>query len=102
MATASYRTAYVAESGLETHEVPTHSQKSFQGVGGLTTCKTQAVMIVDELREETRFWVNGSSPALMSVGKRCMERGMSFVWPAGSNPYYVAPWGEVIPLVVDG
>ena len=50
----------------------------------------------------TRFWVNGSSPALISVGRRCMESGMSFVWPAGSAPYYVTPWGTAVPLVVDG
>ena len=55
-----------------------------------------------EFREATKFWVNSQSPALSSVGRRCMEQGMSFVWPTDSRPYFVTPWGTTVPLVVDG
>ena len=84
-------TSYVAEARLEVCDVPRHLQKAFQGVGGVTQCRRQVVVPMDELRERTKFWVNGSSPALSSVGRRCMEQGLSFVWPADSTPYFVTP-----------
>jgi hypothetical protein len=29
------------------------------------------------------------SPALLSVGRRCMKHGYSFVWMAGRDPYFI-------------
>ena len=30
-----------------------------------------------------------------------MQSGFSFVWKAGKRPYWLTPWGTVVPLVVD-
>jgi hypothetical protein len=35
------------------------------------------------------------SPAVISVGKRCMEHGYGFYWPPGQNPYFVLPCGKL-------
>ena len=41
-----------------------------------------------------------STPALLSVGKRCMEEGYSFIWRAGKTPYLVDRSGVTHPLQV--
>ena len=44
-----------------------------------------------------------STPAVLSVGRRCVEEGYSFHWPAFSNePYMIAPDGKLIRLFVRG
>ena len=42
------------------------------------------------------------TPAVLSVGVRCMEQGYSFVWPADGRPYFIRPDMGVIELNVDG
>merc|ERR1711873_359637 len=51
-------------------------------------------------RENCEFWVCPNSPALASVGRRCMQQGMSFVWPQNEAPYFVTSWGAVVNLLV--
>jgi hypothetical protein len=45
-------------------------------------------------------YVLPNSPPLMSLGRRCMRDGFSFVWIAGQKPYVVRPGGKVIRLEV--
>ena len=42
------------------------------------------------------------TPAVLSVGVRCMEQGCRFVWPADGKPYFIRPDLGVIELSVDG
>eukprot|EP00959_Pyramimonas_sp_CCMP1952_P114229 2388342-Pyramimonas_sp.AAC.1 len=42
------------------------------------------------------------TPAVISVGERCMDHGFSFVWPAGQRPYLLLPNGHRVDLVVEG
>ena len=39
--------------------------------------------VVDELGEKIEPYVLRSTPPVMSVGQRCMERGYTFIWPKG-------------------
>jgi hypothetical protein len=51
-----------------------------------------------------------STPPVLSVGKRCMEEGYTFVWPAGKNPFMIGPNQErfdlevkdFVPYLLDG
>jgi hypothetical protein len=38
------------------------------------------------------------TPAVLSVGRRCMEEGYSFIWRAGEAPYLETPTGACISL----
>ena len=40
------------------------------------------------------------TPSVISVGDRAMNKGYSFVWIAGRNPYWITPAGKVITLEV--
>ena len=42
------------------------------------------------------------TPAVLSVGERCMDHGFSFYWPARKNPYFILPDGTVVHLIVEG
>ena len=43
-----------------------------------------------------------SCPAVLSVGRRCVDFGYSFHWPAGGAPYLVRPDGARVELEVEG
>ena len=40
------------------------------------------------------------TPSVISVGDRAMNKGYSFVWIAGRNPYWITPEGKIITLEV--
>ena len=42
------------------------------------------------------------SPSVLSVGKKCVEEGYSFVWPANGIPYMISPDNKKIVLEVEG
>jgi hypothetical protein len=43
-----------------------------------------------------------STPPVLSVGKRCMEMGYSFVWMNNMNPYFIGPDGMIVELEIRG
>ena len=42
------------------------------------------------------------TPSVISVGDRTMNKGCSFLWTAGRNPYWITPEAKVITLEVIG
>jgi hypothetical protein len=46
------------------------------------------------------YWA--STPAVLSLGRRCMHEGFSFVWPSGDTPYLIRPDGMIVRLKVIG
>ena len=56
---------------------------------------------VKELRETASPLLLDSTPAVLSVGLRCMELGYSFHWPKNQNPYFITPTGHRLKLRVD-
>ena len=47
-------------------------------------------------------FVLDSSPALLTVGKRCMDRGYGFHWFPYKAPFMVKPDGGIVKLEVHG
>ena len=43
-------------------------------------------------------YVLDSSPPIISIGKRCMNHGWSFIWKAGRTPYFILPNGDKLKL----
>jgi len=67
---------------------------------GRVSVDTAAVISVPELYEEANPYMLRDSPAVLSIGLRCMEHGYQFVWPPGNTPYFVLPCGQVVPFEV--
>ena len=57
---------------------------------------------VKELNQVVTPFVLKSTPAVLSIGKRCADQSFFFLWPAGGSPFFVRPDGKVIGLDVIG
>ena len=49
---------------------------------------------IPELGKDLEFYLLESTPPVCSVGRRCMEEGFDFHWPAGQVPYFITPEGR--------
>ena len=50
------------------------------------TCEN-AMLYVKELGKCIKPWVKNKSPAVLSLGDRCMKMRNSFIWPNQRTPY---------------
>ena len=69
---------------------------------GSTRADEVADLTVDALHKDFTPYILDETPAVLSVGVRCMEQGYSFVWPEDSKPYFIRTDHTVIALNVDG
>ncbi|WP_288992891.1 hypothetical protein [uncultured Marinobacter sp.] len=76
------------------------SPLTFNTANGKTRATEQAPLFCSELKENIKPYVLESTPPVLSVGKRCMEMGYSFVWLADQDPYFVCPDGTIVEFEV--
>ena len=84
--------------GLTTKEGP--KSVSFMTANGVTSTSEMVDINVDELPMRSEAHVLESTPSVFSIGKRCMEQGYSFIWPANQLPYLIDQNANKIPLSV--
>ena len=75
---------------------------SFFTANGVTSTSDVAKIHFDEFESTHTPYVLDESRSVLSVGKKCMEEGYSFVWPANAVPYMVSPENKKILLEVEG
>ena len=73
---------------------------AFATAKGRITTETVAPMFCEELKDLVEPLVLPDTPAVLSIGRRCMQMGYGFYWHPGQNPFLVTPDGNVIPLLV--
>ena len=63
---------------------------------GESSSSKQGKVEVPELKEIVKPYLVESSPAVLSVGTRCVDKGYDFIWRGskGESPYFVTPGGE--------
>ncbi len=77
------------------------SPLTFETAGGLVTTDIGASVWINEFEEDLRSHIlHTDTPAVLSVGARCVEMGCSFIWLPRQNPYFVNPDGLIIRLEV--
>ena len=54
----------------------------------------------DTFNDPARAHVLEDTPSVLSLGKRCMEQGYTFVWPSGREPYMINSEGDKIKMEV--
>jgi len=64
---------------------------TFQTANGATEAEDDILLRIDELDEEIEPFVMASTPAVLSIGRRCLDFGYEFRWPAGKLPYFITP-----------
>ena len=73
---------------------------TFCTANGRVSSRDHVRMDVEEFGEVVDLNVLPSTPPVLSLGRRCMREGFSFVWPAREEPYLVRPDGQTIRLQV--
>ncbi len=73
----------------------------FSTANGATEAEDDILLRLDELDEEIEPFVMASTPAVLSVGRRCLDFGYEFRWPAGKLPYFITPSGVKVTLIVE-
>ena len=63
----------------------------FQTANGSTSTSDVAEIVVDELDETVKPHVLDETPAVLSIGRRCMKMGYAFHWTPGKLPFMVTP-----------
>jgi hypothetical protein len=61
---------------------------SLQTANGLITPRHEAPLRLEELSEDVVPLILPSTPAVLSIGRRCMEQGYGFEWP----PHGIPSW----------
>ena len=72
----------------------------FHTANGSTATQTEAEIDLGTFDMTSQAYVLDDTPSVMSLGKRCMEEGYSFVWPSGQMPFMVTKNGERIDLTI--
>ena len=57
-------------------------------------------MYSEVLQETIRPYVLAETPAVLSIGRRCVEQGYSFIWRANQLPVLVLPDQTIVKLEV--
>ena len=73
-----------------------------QTANGQTRANLQIEALIPEMDVKVTAHVLQDTPALLSIGRRCMHDGITFVWPAGSDPFFILKSGKKMTLQVDG
>jgi len=74
----------------------------FAIAGGLVSTCLVVPMNCPALRQIVHPHLLPDTPAVLSIGKRCMEEGYQFVWKPYTKPFLITPDGIIIPLDVEG
>ena len=87
---------------VRSHIFKSGSVLTMQTANGMTTSADAVLAGVPEMGIQVTANILESTPSVLSVGKRCMLDGCSFVWNADSEPYMVLPTGKRVVLTVSG
>ena len=78
------------------------NQVTFQTANGDAPSTHSSQIFIEELSEMIEPFILKDTPSVISVGGRTMNKGCSFLWIAGRNPYWITPEAKVITLEVIG
>ena len=73
---------------------------NFHTANGITSTSTMVDLDFDTFNEPAKAHVLEDTPSVLSLGKRCMEQGYTFVWPTGREPYMINSEGDKIKMEV--
>jgi hypothetical protein len=83
-------------------KVPLSEPIRINTANGPAESKGAVLTRIPGMSEEVHAVELGDTPPLLSVGRRCLNEGYSFVWIAGRNPYFVTKEGMILPCKTSG
>ena len=67
---------------------------NFHTANGVTSSTQRSDIYFEALDEPAQVHVLEDTPSVLSMGKRCLDQGYSFVWPSGKTPYMIDQEGN--------
>ena len=71
---------------------------NFHTANGVTISTSTVDLDFEAFEETANVHVLEDTPSVISMGKRCMDHGYSFVWPSGKDPYLVDKNANIIKM----
>ena len=67
---------------------------------GVTSTSKMTDIQFNVFEEPVKAHVLDDTPSVLSMGKRCLEQGYTFIWPSGKDPFMIDSDGLIINMKV--
>ena len=86
----------ISERKAERMELDTQQcdEICFHTANGTACTTTHATIDLGTVTKKPTAYVLKDTPSVVSLGKRCMDEGYSFVWPEHRLPYHCPQWSQ--------
>ena len=92
----------ISSTRISRMDLPTYDDKTvnFHTANGVTSSTKRSSIPFDAFNEPAEAHILEDTPSVISMGKRCVDLGYSFVWPAGKTPFMLDSNGNIIEMAV--
>ena len=83
----------ISSTRISRMDLPTYDDKvvNFHTANGVTCSTKRSSIKFEAFNEPAEAHILEDTPSVISMGKRCVDLGYSFVWPTGKNSFHVRP-----------
>ena len=92
----------ISSTRISRMDLPTYDDKvvNFHTANGVTCSTKRSSIKFEAFNEPAEAYILEDTPSVISMGKRCVDLGYSFVWPTGKTPFMLDPNGNIIEMTV--
>ena len=92
----------ISAKKVDRMDLPTYDDAvvNFHTANGVTSSTKRSDIKFKAFDEPAQAHILEDTPSVMSMGKRCVDLGYSFIWPSGKTPYMIDPNGDIIEMTV--
>ena len=92
----------ISAKKIDRMDLPTYDDVvvNFHTANGVASSTKRSDIKFEAFDEPAHAHILEDTPSVMSMGKRCVDLGYSFIWPSGKTPYMIDPNGDIIEMTV--
>ena len=92
----------ISAKKIDRMDLPTYDDVvvNFHTANGVTSSTKRSDIKFEAFDEPAQAHILEDTPSVMSMGKRCVDLGYSFIWPSGKTPYMIDSNGDIIEMTV--
>ena len=92
----------ISTKKIDRMDLPTYDDTvvNFHTANGVTSSTKRSDIKFEAFDEPAQAHILEDTPSVMSMGKRCIDLGYSFIWPSGKTPYMIDSNGDIIEMTV--
>ena len=92
----------ISTKKIDRMDLPTYDDTvvNFHTANGVTSSTKRSDIKFEAFDEPAQAHILEDTPSVMSMDKRCIDLGYSFIWPSGKTPYMIDSNGDIIEMTV--